>query len=159
MRYQQQESFHIHPIRLGLPLLLRSSRSASLFPARTENVTLFKWYSYVDVQKVQVHDLGTSGFIPNLGSKYRWHWPKGFQLWGGEREDSFNEVSIIITHNMKVYLECSDLNLSWFYSVNTLLMNNNSWRIRIERTCREEQENLGQLKNYSSWELPLYPML
>lgn len=49
---------------------------------------------------------------------------------------------------MKKYLECSDLNLSWFYSVNTLFMNNNSWRIRIERTCKEEHEKT--LKNNSS---------
>ena len=38
----------------------------------------------MDVQKVQIHDLGASGFIPSLGSRYRWHWPKGLQLWGGE---------------------------------------------------------------------------
>lgn len=65
------------------------------------------------------------------------------------------EVSIIVTHNMKKYLECSDLNLSWFYSVNTLFMNNNSWRIRIERTCREERENLGLLKKLQQLRAPV----
>lgn len=93
----------------------------------------------MDVQKVQIHDLGASGFIPSLGSRYRWHWPKGLQLWEGECA----ATPLLLHINMKVYLECSDLNLSWFYSVNTLFMNNNSWRIRIERTCREKRENLG----------------
>ena len=79
----------------------------------------------MDVQKVQIHDLRASGFIPSLGSRYRWHWPKGLQLWRVE----YAETSLLLHINMKVYLECSDLNLSWFYSVNTLFMNNNSWRI------------------------------
>ena len=94
----------------------------------------------MDVQKVKIHDLRASGFIPSLGSSCRWHWPKGPQPWGGGSA----ETSLLIHINMKVhiYLECSDLNLSWFYSVNTLFMNNNSWRIRIERSCREEHENL-----------------
>lgn len=102
----------------------------------------------MDVQKVQIHDLGASGFIPSLDSRYE----ALAKRINSSAEEHVQRPHYYYTNdiNMKVYLECSDLNLSWFYSVNTLFMNNNSWRIRIERTCREERENLGQLKHYSS---------